>query len=202
VLLYAFVNSLSHHPAFGFASGVGNRFATNSLSHELAYIWQLYLPRLPGMTPYFAGVTMFRDIWFDRSVGLYGFMDTMFPVWVDDLALVVAVAIACLFCRELFVRRHALRARLAELGVYAAMLIGLLVMVGASSYLSNALEGGAAFVEPRYLVPMIPLLGAVVVLAVRGAGSRWAPVVGAAIALAVLGHDVFSQLQVIARYYG
>ena len=202
VMLYAAANALSHHPTFGLASGAEHGFTAHSLSHELAYIWQLYLPRLPGMTPYFAGVTTFRDIWFDRSVGLYGFMDTMFPVWVDDVALVPAALIVGVLCRELFVRRDALRARLPELGVYAAIAVGLPAMVGASSYLSNALEGGAAFAEPRYLVPMIPLLGAVVVLAVRGSGPRWAPVVGAGLVILFLGHDVFSQLQVIARYYG
>ena len=63
------------------------------------------------MTHYFAGISTYKDIWFDRSVGLYGWMDTVFPDWVDNVALVLAVAVALLCGRELLVRRGALGAR-------------------------------------------------------------------------------------------
>jgi hypothetical protein len=201
-MLYVLRNIVSNHPTLGALSGISDLISTSSLLHELSYIWQLYLPRLPGMTPYFTGLTTYKDIWFDRSVGLYGWMDTMFPTWVDNVALVPAAAVALLCGRELVVRRDALRARLPELGVYAAITVGVLVMIGASSYLSDAVAREAAFGEPRYLLPLLPLLGAVIALAVRGAGRRWAPVVGAAMVILFLGHDIFSQLQVIARYYG
>jgi hypothetical protein len=196
-ILYALRNILANDPTFGIVSGF-----TGVTSHEFSYIWQLYLPRLPGMTPYFSGITTFKDIWFDRSVGLYGWMDTMFPVWVDNVALVPVAVVALLCGRELVIRQDALRIRLPELSVYAAITVGVLVMIGASSYLSDVVHLGPAFGEPRYLLPLLPLMGGVVALAVRGAGRRWAPVVGGAIVMLFLGHDVFSQLQVIARYYG
>ncbi len=202
VLLYALRNLLMGHPAFGILSGISSLLVAGSLFHEISYVWQLYLPRLPGMTPYLSGLFTAKDIWFDRSVGLYGFFDTMFPVWVDNVALVPAAGVALLLGRELVLRRGALRARLPELGVYAAITVAVLVMLGLSSYLSDAVRHGAAFGEPRYLLPLLPLLGAVIALAVRGAGRRGAPVVGAALVILVLGHDIFSQLQVIARYYG
>jgi hypothetical protein len=133
---------------------------------------------------------------------MYGWMDTTFPVWVDNVALVPAAAVALLCGRELLACRGALWARLSEFAVYAAMTVGVLTLVGLASYNSDVVVHEAAFGEPRYLLPMLPLLGAVVVLAVRGAGRRWAPVAGAVMVLLFLGHDVFSQLQVIARYYG
>src|ERR1700689_4625330 len=105
--------------------------AAPSITQELEYIWQLYLPRLPGMRHYFSGIVTLKDIWFDRSVGLYGWMDTMFPVWVDSLALIPAGAVALLCARELVRRREALSRRLAEFGVYAAIALGLFVMIGA-----------------------------------------------------------------------
>ncbi len=49
---------------------------------------------------------------------------------------------------------------------------------------------------------MLPLLGAALVLSARGAGRRWGPPVGALVVVLFLAHDVFSQLQVIARFYG
>ncbi|HEX5853573.1 MAG TPA: DUF2142 domain-containing protein [Solirubrobacteraceae bacterium] len=200
LILYAIRNALTSRPTFGFLSG--SLLAAPSMGDEFSYVWQMYLPRLPGMTQYFAGINTTKDIWFDRSVGLYGWMDTVFPTWVDNLALIPASAIALLCGRRLFVRRDSLIAHAAEIGVYAVMGVAVLAMVGISSFHGDALNHGPAFVEPRYLVPLLPLLGAAVSLAVLGAGRRWAPVAGAAVVVLFLGHDIFSQLQVLARYYG
>jgi 4-amino-4-deoxy-L-arabinose transferase-like glycosyltransferase len=203
VLLYMLVNGVSNHPILGSASAAAPGSAGQSIFHEIGYVWEFYLPRLPGMVHYFAGVSTFRDIWFNRFVGLYGWIDTEFPVWVDNVALVLAAAIALLCGRALIVRRTALRARLPELAIYAAMGIGVLLLVGAASYSSRIATGGVeGFGDPRYLLPMLPLLGAVLTLAVRGTGRRWAPAAGAVILVVFLAHDIFSQLQVIARYYG
>lgn len=186
----------------GLISGRANSFISHASFNEFSYIWQLYLPRLPGMTHYFAGVATYKDIWWDRWVGFYGWMDTTFPAWVDNVALIPATIIAGLCVRELYVQRAALRDRLSEFAGYAAVGVGVLVILGASSYTGDVIEKTSAFSEPRYLVTLIPLLGAVVVLAVRGAGRRWAPIVGAAVVMLFLGHDLVSQLQVIGRYYG
>jgi 4-amino-4-deoxy-L-arabinose transferase-like glycosyltransferase len=202
VLLYALANLLLGHPTLGIASGGISSFIKGSIFHEISYVWELYLPRLPGMTHYFRGMSTYWDIWFERSVGLYGWIDTMFPGWVSRVALVPASAIALLCGRALIVRRVALRARLPEFAVYTIMAVGVLVMVGVASYYSDVLSQIEAYGDPRYLLPMLPLLGAVLTLAVRGAGRRWAPATAAVMVVLFLSHDVFSQLQVIARYYG
>jgi hypothetical protein len=202
VLLYMLRNVVTGRPTFGSAAGVLSTITPGSLFKELSYTWQLYLPRLPGMPHYFTGMTTFKDVWFDRSVGLYGWMDTIFPGWVDNVALVLAAIVAALCGRALFARRHALRARLSEFAVYAVIAVGVLVMIGLSSYTSDVVVGEAAFGEPRYLLPLLPLFAVAIVLAIRGAGRRWAPLAGAAMVILFLGHDLFSQLQVIARYYG
>ena len=44
-------------------------------------------------------------------------------------------------------------------------------------------------------------MGGVLALAARAGGRRWGPVIGVAIVVLVLAHDLFSQLQVISRYY-
>ncbi len=202
VTLYVIRNVVSGRPAFGILSGAGGLLATGALLHELSYVWQVYLPRLPGMTRYFSGLVTYKDIWFDRWVGLYGWIDTMFPPWVDNVALVPAGAVVLLCLRGLVIRRRALRARAREFGVYAAITLGVMLMIGATSYLGDVVAHQHAFGEPRYLLPLLPLLGAIVALAVRGAGRQMAPVVGAAVIILFLGHDIFSQLQTIARYYG
>jgi 4-amino-4-deoxy-L-arabinose transferase-like glycosyltransferase len=202
LMLYVLRNLLTGRPTLGVAASAINIATGKSLGDVLSYSWQLFLPRLPGMPHYFVGVDTLKDVWFDRSVGLYGFMDTMFPSWVENVALVPAGIVALLCARELYRQRHVLRARAAELITYVAICVGVLAMIGVSSYNSDVVTGEAAFAEPRYLLPMIPLLGAVVVLAIRGAGRRWAPATAAALVILFFGHDLVSQLQVVARYYG
>jgi 4-amino-4-deoxy-L-arabinose transferase-like glycosyltransferase len=199
---YIAVNLLTHHHALGLgSSAVAATVDHRSISAELSYIWQLYLPRLPGMRTDFVDISPPRELWFDGLVGEYGFEDTFFPRWVENLALIPAAGIAMLAAREAFLCRCALRRRAGELGVYIAIAAGLMVLIGASSFLSFPSEA-AGFPEPRYLLPLVPLFGAVLALAVRGAGRRWQATVGALIVTLFIAHDVFSQLQVIARFYG
>jgi 4-amino-4-deoxy-L-arabinose transferase-like glycosyltransferase len=200
--IYVAGNLLGHHSVLGLVSRAARETgARRSPLHELEYMWQFYLPRLPGMVSYFPGVSSFRQLWFARAVGLYGWLDTTFPVWVYNLALVPATLIALLAARTLLVRRTALRRRLGELAVYVAMAVGLLALIAADSY--NALQAeGPGYIQPRYLLPLLPLAAAVLAAGARGAGRRLGPAVGALIVTLFLAHDLFSQLLVVARFYG
>jgi 4-amino-4-deoxy-L-arabinose transferase-like glycosyltransferase len=187
-------------PAFGIvSSAIGDMH--RPLLSELSYIWQLYLPRLPGMQNDFQGLFPPTQFWFNGYVGLYGWLDTTFPSWVYEAALIPAALIAGLCLRSLIASAAALRTRLLELAVYGLMCVGLMALVGADSYIRFP-EFESEFAQFRYMLPLVPLLGIVLALAARGAGSRWGPVVGAGIVMLFLGHDVFSQLQEVARYYG
>jgi Predicted membrane protein (DUF2142) len=198
VVLYVIVQAASGHTTLISSALDG---VHGSVSGRLSYIWQLYLPRLPGMRDYFAGLFTTRQLWFNAYVGQLGWLDTPFPGWVETLALIPAALILGLCVRALVVDRSALRSRLFEIVVYAVMAVGLMILIGASGYLQLP-RADAEFAQARYLLPLIPLLGLVLALAARGAGRRWGPAVGAAIVLLFLAHDLFSQLQVIARYYG
>jgi 4-amino-4-deoxy-L-arabinose transferase-like glycosyltransferase len=171
------------------------------VQHELSYTWQLYLPRLPGMMNYFPGIDSTLQIWLRGLVGRYNWLETVFPNWVYHFALIPVGLILLLFMRGLFDCRTALRSRLAEIVVYLAISVGVMTMIGASSY-TGLPDNIARFSEPRYMLPLLALGCTVLALAARGAGRRWGPVVGALIVVAVLAHDVFSQLIEIARYYG
>jgi Predicted membrane protein (DUF2142) len=200
VALFLLENTLSNHSTFGIiASAIGHTHG--SLLAEANYIWQLYLPRLPGTVNDFPGLSTTRQIWFDGYVGRFGWLDTFFPTWVYTLALIPAGLIVCLFTRALITCRALLHERRSELAVYAAMTGGVLLLVGADSYLVFPKEL-AEYGQARYLLPMLPLLGAVLALSARAAGRRWGTTVGALMVLLFLAHDIFSQLQVVARYYG
>lgn len=125
----------------------------------------------------------------------------MFANWVYEIALVRAAVLAGLVTRAVYARREALRGRAAEIGVYALMSVGVMVMIAAASYTYFPAQN-ADFARVRYLFPMLALLGALLALAARGAGRRWGPVAGVLIVVLMLDHDIFSQLLVISHYYG
>jgi hypothetical protein len=203
VYIYALVNLISSRPGLGFTSGVISLTARRGdILDEIDYIWQFYLPRLPGMTNYFPGISTPRQIWFNHSVGLYGQLDTAFPVWVERFALLSAGLVTALVLRGILSSHAGLRRRLVELAVYSVMGAGAMILVGADSYLEFVTKSIVGYADPRYLLPMLPLMGAALALATRGAGRRWGPAAGMLIVLLILAHDIFSQLLVISRYYG
>ncbi|HSZ05707.1 MAG TPA: DUF2142 domain-containing protein [Solirubrobacteraceae bacterium] len=172
-----------------------------SLLNRANYIWQLYLPRLPGTRNDFPGLSSTRQIWFDGYVGKFGWLDTAFPGWVYTTALVVAVAIAGLLLHELVASRASLRARAGELAAYAAISLGMMALIGLSSYLVYP-QKFAEYGQVRYLLPLLPLLAVIFALAARGAGRRWGPTAATLIVILFFAHDLFGQLQTIARFYG
>jgi 4-amino-4-deoxy-L-arabinose transferase-like glycosyltransferase len=200
VALYFVINALSNHAPLGPVSGTIET-TRGSILAQINYIWQLYLPRLPGAVNDFPGLFTTRQLWFDRYVGLYGWRDVTFPSWLYSVALIPAGAIALLCGRMLFAARATVRSRVGELATYATMGIGLMALVGVAAYHSFP-QHDAEFAEARYLLPLLAPLGAALALSARGAGRRWGPIVGALIVVLFLAHDVFSQLQVVARYYG
>jgi 4-amino-4-deoxy-L-arabinose transferase-like glycosyltransferase len=200
VVLYVGVNAITGHRSLGIVSSALH-LTHGSILAQANYIWQLYLPRLPGTANDFPGLFTPQQLWFRGYVGLYGWLDTPFPGWVSAAALIPAGVLALLCARSLLQRRAALRRRAAELVVYATIAIGLMVLVGADSYLAFP-RLIAEYAQVRYLLPLLPLLGAALALAARGAGRRLGPATGVLIVLLFLAHDIFSQLLVVARYYG
>jgi 4-amino-4-deoxy-L-arabinose transferase-like glycosyltransferase len=199
-VLYGLVNVFSNHPAFGIVSN-GFLGKHGSISGELSYIWQFYLPRLPWMHNDFGELFTTRQIWLRNLIGLYGWGDTPFPGWVYTVALIPLGVIVGLCIRALALSRLVLRDRFGELLTYATMTLGVLVLVAAAGYL--LFPGTVAeFTDARYTLPMLVLWGSVLALAARGAGRRWGPVLGVLLVVLVFAHDLFSQLQVVGRYYG
>jgi len=200
VVLVAIVNLTTHRPTFGLISSVATTISDRgSIFSALSYIWQAFLPRLPGMRSYDAGVFTTRQIWFDGLVGRYGWGETSFPEWVYAFAGILGVAAVVACARTLVLLRTTVRARLAELAVYSVLGLGLLILIGGASYASAETE---TFTEARYLLPLLALLAAGLGLAIRSAGRRWEPVLGTVAVLAMFADDIFSQLLVIARFYG
>lgn len=199
VVLYAIVNVASNRPSFGLLSSATSvATSQGSIFTGIGDIWQVFLPRLPGMKPYYHGVFTARQIWFDGFVGEYGWIETAFPEWVYTLAAIFGVAVLAACVRTLVVLRETLRKRLGELAVYIAMSVGLLILIAGASYVNP--ERGS-FTEARYLLPLLALFAAGLGLAIRAGGRRWEAALATLVVLVMLADNLFSQLLVIARFY-
>ncbi len=197
VLLNHFVWSRSAIPGgVGSVAGAGGR--AFHLNEEISHVWQLFLPHL-WLNRAFS-YSPFWETWFKGFVGRFGWLDYDFPGWVYGVAEGVSLLVGGLAIAELVRRRDALRRRLGELSVYVLALAGVCVVIGVQSYRYLVANGGV-FEQARYLLPLLCLYGAVVALAVRVGGRRWGPVIGAALVVFAIGHDLFAQAITISRYY-
>jgi Predicted membrane protein (DUF2142) len=198
-IYFALQTSSAPHPGEVLSGAVGLAGRQKSIPDAISHIWQLYLPRLPGMSPAYHGMSGASFLWWEGIVGKYGWLDTDFPRWVVKVALIPAALLALLLARALLVSRAALRSRPLEICVYAVMALGILGVIGVDEYIHDT---PGEYIQLRYALPLIALLGVGLALAARGAGRRWGPAAGALIVVLLLAHDLFSQLLTISRYYG
>jgi hypothetical protein len=81
------------------------------------------------------------------------------------------------------------------------MLAGMLVTVALAAY-RYRLVSGEPFEQVRYLFVLIPLWGAVVAVAARGAGAKWGRAVGCLLVVLAFGHSALALLLTVDRFYG
>jgi hypothetical protein len=172
-----------------------------NLGGQLSYLWQVFLPRLPGQTAAFPDFYPGWQMWLKGFVGKFGWTVISYAEWVYKLAALLLGVVGALALRTLVRERVVLRRRLPELVGYAAMAAGLLLLIALVA-LRGFAPGISGAIQGRYLLPLLPLLGALLVLAARGAGARWGRAVGVALVLACVAWSVFGQLLTIAWYYG
>lgn len=171
-----------------------------SLREQFVYAWQLYLPRLPFMSDQFTDFQLW-ETWFKGFIGKYGWVDTSFSPWVYTFAGVLAAPIVLLLGAGVVRDRAKLTRRWRELLTYATVTGGLMLAIALSGIRFRE-DTGIPFEQARYLLPLLPFYAAAIVLACRGAGERLSRPVAAGIVVLVLGHSLFSQMLVVARFYG
>ena len=186
-------------PVNAVGKAAGSPVRPFSVRGFLSYVWQFYLPRLPGMhvqrvTP---GLSVY-DIWLREGWGVFGWLEVRMPeaVYVLAAAFTSVVAIASAAIVATF--RDRLRWQL--IGFFAVTLIGLLFGLHLTEYRS-VLAGQGAILQGRYLLPALGLLGLAVALVVGRLPAAWrAPVCGVLIA-GMLLLQIVALGTVGARYY-
>jgi hypothetical protein len=122
-----------------------------------------------------------------------------FPARAYQLAAVVLALTGLLAVRSLRADPRELRWRRDELLGYAATAAGLLLLIGLSADLRRNL---IAHMQGRYLLPLLPLFGALLALGARGAGERWGRAAGVALVSGAVAWSLSGQLLTIAWFYG
>jgi hypothetical protein len=170
-----------------------------SLIGQISYLWQFYLPALPFMNDVFRDLPVWT-VYGQSFIGRFGWAEYGFVAWVYQLALAVIAALAVMVVVTLVRERDKLRRRWMEFATYALMAAGLAALVGVIGYRYRATHG-FLFEQMRYLLPLLPLYGLLIVLAARAFRSRWAPVLGAVFVVLAAGHTLFAMLVTLNRYY-
>ena len=208
VLIYGLLNVTLWHRGTITAGGVAG--ATNSslpgggaitLRETLDYTWELYLPRLWFMHhAYFTSYPLIA-IWLNESVGHFGWLDYNFPAWVYYDAHKVFYVLAVLALVGLVRARAKIWGLLPIFGCFTVMAVGLFGAIGYAG-IRYQLNNGSQFVQARYMFPLLVFYGLFMVLAARGVGRRWAPVLGAVLVVLAMVHGLFAETLTISRYYG
>jgi len=176
---------------------------SEALAHPLgylAYLWQVFLPRLPFMarhweTTSFPGFVIFVE----RGWGAFGWYDVLFGRRVFDVIFAVMIAVPILglvaIWREWpFVRRHML-----ELVILALMPLAVVAGVEAAFYTTGVRSLVAEF--GRYAFPAITPLAVLVVASLHAFGRRWIVFAGAGLLVAMIALSYASQLLTLTGFY-
>jgi 4-amino-4-deoxy-L-arabinose transferase-like glycosyltransferase len=148
------------------------RYSFGDLPGFWSYVWQFYLPKLPGMATPIGPAWDVDNVYLTRFFGTFGQLEIGFPrdllnwirvaIWIG-LALLI---VACWRHRASLARR---RDVIAVLGVAVVLtLIGL----HAAAFRAMLLNPGDPVLTGRYLLMLIPLYGVAVAGAMRALPGR------------------------------
>lgn len=169
-------------------------------ARELAsYTWQFYLPRLPFQDDLVEGGPAFYEVWVQKGVGAFGWLEVLLPEPVYWIALAVGLAAAG---GALVV---VLRARRRGANPWPVAFLGLttvVVLAGLhwTDYREFA-ETGQGLLQGRYLLPLAPV-GAV---ALAAAASLLSPprraLAAASLLAALVALQALSLAVTMERFY-
>lgn len=188
VLVYTIGLSSSGESVIRGSAVTGATANAFNLREFASYVWQFYLPQLPGMELSRLGEEHGATRAFVRYFyGAFAWQEVLFAPAVYTvlraLSLVGLIALAVAAVR----RRAQLRRHLPALAVLATLLVTLLGMLHYSEYRELLNHGSGPQIVGRYLFPLMPLFGLAIAFAVASLPRRVAgPAAGAVIALGCL----------------
>lgn len=177
------------------------RFRFGELTGFWSYLWQFYLPRLPGMHAPVGSEWGVQQVYLDRFFGTFVQFEVGFPRDLLD-AIRAAIWVALVLIAVALWRRRRLVAECAPaLIVLIVAAVLLILSLHAAAFRSLLVNPADPVITGRYLLMLVPLYG----LAIAGATTALPGRIRAAAGGAVLAALVLLQLSafglVVARFY-
>jgi hypothetical protein len=194
------------HPVSSAATaGTAGATAVVGLAREhplgfLAYMWELFLPRLPFMAPHFVGLgNPAFTIFVKRGWGAFGWYDVFFAHWVYVVIVVAMVLVPLLGLVAIYREWPYVRRNVLDFALL--VLTPLAVMAGFEAAFYTL--GTRPFLPEfgRYEFPAIICLAALVVASLHAFGRRWALQVGIGLAVAMIALGFAAQLVTLTTFY-
>ena len=127
-----------------------------NVAQFLSYVWQFYLPRLPGMKPSVRTGFGLYDVWLRQGWGSFAFLDVPLAGWVYTALAALTAAIAG--AAALVVARLRGSERLALLAFFATAMLALVFGLHLTEYRA-IIAGEGPILQGRYLLPGLSLFG-------------------------------------------
>jgi Predicted membrane protein (DUF2142) len=165
----------------------------------LSYLWQFYLPRLsfmPPLRPHWG----IRQAFIDRLFGGYAQLEISPPSWVLTAIAVAAAATVASAAAGVVLRRRSGSRSAGALAVLAVAVVGYLLLLHAVAF-NSLLSSRDPVITGRYLLPLMPLYGAGIALAVGWLPRRAAVPLGAATLAGLTVVQLDALGLVFARFY-
>jgi 4-amino-4-deoxy-L-arabinose transferase-like glycosyltransferase len=167
----------------------------------LSYVWQYYLPRVPGQQHFVIGAIEggfpLLHVWIAHTWAAFGWLEVQFPLWVYQALSAVTGSVIVGSLAALWRGRRAVDLRVA--GFLALAFLALLAGLHWTDY--HQIKAGQGFMQGRYLFPMIGLFGLSLAAAISLLPARLrAAGTGVAVAFLLSFHILCLGL-VLERFY-
>jgi 4-amino-4-deoxy-L-arabinose transferase-like glycosyltransferase len=166
----------------------------------LTYLWEVFLPRLPGMAPHFVGTGYpAQTIFIRRGWAAFGWYDTFFPGWVYRVLDVAMLGALVLGIVSLVRNREWIRPRIPETILVIVFPIVIIAAFEAVFYTAGARSVIAEM--GRYVFPALAPLAVMAVGALWALRRGWILPAGAVLLSAMLAFSYASQLLTFTAFF-
>lgn len=183
-------------------SAAASSAASVVLAHPLgyvAYLWEVFLPRLSFMAPHFETAAPPAFVIFvERGWGAFGWYDVFFPHWLYEVIFAAMLLVAVLAVVAARREWRFVRANLVETGLLVLMPVAVVAGFEAAYYTIGVRPLLAEF--GRYAFPAIAPLAVLVVASLHAFGRRFALVGGVVLLVAMLALSYAAQLVTITGF--
>jgi len=183
----------------GIAAGTASTVLTHPLGY-VAYLWEVFLPRLSFMAPHFETASPPAFVIFvERGWGAFGWYDVLFPHWVFMVIFVCMLLVPVLAVVAVRREWRFVRGNLVETVLLVLMPIAVVAGFEAAYYTTGTRPAIAEF--GRYAFPAIAPLAVIVVASLHAFGRRLALFAGAGLLVAMLALSYAAQLVTLTGFY-